>query len=463
MFGSGYRRKDPRGEGTIMNWLALPIRVLIGSPSAAALAIGGVLCVLAVLACRGESGSRLAWDGAVRDSAGIEIIENFGAPLWPEGPGWKFTEVFRIGAAEGPPEYQFGHITGLQVLSDGRIVVADMMGHHLRFFSPDGVHELTVGREGQGPGEFGSDRLGLFVGPGDTLVVYDRANSRANVFSADGTWLESYSTLPSEGYRLGYWANNPRTGRITTLHNPLRQSDGTLTDTLDIVLERDVHGAILDTLARLPSYLTFPRGGPDTFRFYYGTAWWHRPWEAGLLLSRTDEYRFLWYGPEGALGRIVGLTREPLAITDEDRSVIIGRWEATLRENQVPAERAAQIMSGVGFGDSYPPLGWFNYGPAGTFLVQRVRPVRDLDAEEQKEIRLSLLVPPASSEWDVFDSEWRYLGTVEIPETGWVATVPSLRFFQDPATGTWYMYTIWSDELDVEYVIRWRIEGRMPD
>ncbi|UCC72305.1 MAG: hypothetical protein JSV86_18355 [Gemmatimonadota bacterium] len=419
--------------------------------------------MLALLACRGDSGPASGWDGAVRDSARIEIIENFGAPLWPEGPGWEFTEVFRIGAADGPPEYQFGHITGLYVLSDGRIVIADMVGHHLRFYSPGGVYERTVGREGQGPGEFGNGRLALFLGPGDTLVVYDRANSRANVVTPDGTWLESFSTLPRDGHRLGYWGNSPQTGRITTLHNPLRQSDGTLTDTLDIVLERDVHGAILDTLAQLPSYLTFFPGGPETFRFYYVTAWWHRPWGDGLLLNRTDQYRFLWHGPDGALRRIVSLAREPLAITDEDRSVIVGRWEATLRENRVSAERAAEILSGIRFGDNYPPFAWFSYGPAGTFLVQRVRPLRDLDAEEQKEIRLSLMVPPASSEWDVFDRGWRYLGGVVIPETEWIGTVPSLRFFLDRATGTWYMYTIWSDELDIEYVIRWRIDGRMPD
>ncbi|NIM50565.1 MAG: hypothetical protein GTO22_15160, partial [Gemmatimonadales bacterium] len=84
--------------------------------------------------------------------------------------------------------------------------------------------------------------------------------------------------------------------------------------------------------------------------------------------------------------------------------MFIGRWDATLKENGVPAERAAEIVSRIRFGDYYPPFSNFNYGPAGTLLVQRVRPVRDLDAEEQKEIRLSLQVPPGTSEWDVLDS-----------------------------------------------------------
>ena len=423
----------------------------------------GAICVVAVLSCRGDSDPAAAWDGVVRDSAGIEIVENFGAPLWPEGPGWVFTQDLRIGAVDGPPEYQFGRITGRQVLSDGRIAVTDAMAHNLRIFSPDGVHERTVGGGGQGPGEFGSGDLGLFLGPADTMIVYDRSNSRANVVAPDGTWLEDVSMLPTEGYRLNYWADNPPTGRITTLHSPLRQSDGTLTDTLDIIVERDVHGAILDTLARLPSYLTFYRGGTDTFRFYYTTAWWHRPRGDGLLTARSDEYCFLWYGPGGAISRIASLAREPLAITDEDRSVLVGRWDATFRENSVPAERSAELLSGIRFGDYYPPFSFFNYGPAGTLLVQRVRPLRDLDAEEQKEMSLNSVVPRGSSEWDVLDSVGRYLGAVVIPETDNVYYVPALRFFRDPGTGTWYMFSIWKDESDVEYIVRWRIDGRMPE
>lgn len=420
------------------------------------------ICMLAFLACRGGSETATAWDGAVRDSAGIEIVENFGTPLWPEGPGWEFTQDLRIGAVDGPPEYQFGRITGRQVLSDGRIAVTDAMAHNLRIFSPDGVHEHTVGREGQGPGEFGSGVLALFLGPADTMVVYDRSNNRANVVAPDGTWLEDYSMLPRDGYRLNYWADNPPTGRITTLHSPLRQSDGSLADTLDIIVERDVHGVILDTLARVPSYMTLRRGGAETFRIYYTASWWHRPRGDGLLLNRTDQYRFLWYGPDGAISRIASLAREPLAITEEDRSVYIRRWEETLNENGVPAERAAEILSRIRFEDYYPPFSYFNYGPAGTLLVQRVRPVRDLDAEEQKVMDLNSVVPRGSSEWDVFDSEGRYLGAVVIPETDNVQYLPALRFFRDSTTGTWHMLSIWKDELDVEYIVRWRIDGRMP-
>ena len=103
--------------------LVAPYRILIRRSVATVLAGSAVVCVLAFLACRGDSSPTNEWDGVVRDSAGVQIVENFGMPLWPGGPGWEFTEVLRIGALDGPPEYQFGNITGIQVLSDGRIVI----------------------------------------------------------------------------------------------------------------------------------------------------------------------------------------------------------------------------------------------------------------------------------------------------------------------------------------------------
>ena len=44
------------------------------------------------------------------------------------------------------------------------------LASNVRFFSRDGVHELTVGREGKGPYELSGSRHALLTGPGDTLV-----------------------------------------------------------------------------------------------------------------------------------------------------------------------------------------------------------------------------------------------------------------------------------------------------
>lgn len=443
-----------------MRRLAESDQALVGKRGAAVFAVCGAFCMLAVVACGGESSSATTWDGAVRDSAGVEIVENFGAPLWPGGPDWRFTQELRIGVIEGAPEYQFGDITGLQVLSDGRIVIADAHTLNVRFYTPEGFHIRTVMREGQGLGELGSGGHAVHLGPGDTLIVMDRGNSRVHTLAPDGTWLGTFSLLPKDGYDGGYWATGVGTGRLTSLHGPTLQSDGTRTDSLSFVLERDVHGGIVDTLAWLPSRYTFYRGEPGIFRYYYSPAWWHRAWGEGHMISRMDEYRFWLYGPNGTLQRIVSLAREPLPITDEDRAAFMERWDDYLRENSVPADRWAEIKARIGFSDNYPAYIWFDNGPAGTLLVQRVKPTRDLNAQELKDLNVNqVYYPPNSPKWDVFDREGRYLGAVVIPGSD---KSRALRFFHDDVSGAWYMYTIWSDEVDVQYIVRWRINGRMP-
>jgi hypothetical protein len=360
------------GEVAGMRRLAICDRAPVSKRGAAVLAACGAFWILAVLACGGESSSATTWDGAVRDSAGIEIVENFGAPLWPEGPGWEFTEVVRIGALDGPPEYQFGNIVGIQVLSDGRIVIVDAMAHNVRFYTPDGEHIRTVLREGQGPGELGGGGHMLLRGAGDTLLVGDGNAGRVHVLAPDGTYLETFSRLPKDGYTGGYWAFGRGTGRITSMHRPIRLSDGTLPDTLEILLERDVHGGIVDTLARLPSRHVLNRAHDGLFR-------WHGAWGEDHLIARTDQYRFNFYSPGGNIKRIVSLAREPMAMTEQDRSLFLWRWDELLRENSVPADRWAEIKSRIDFADTYQPYAWYDMGPAGTLLVQRVWPVRDLD------------------------------------------------------------------------------------
>ena len=59
--------------------------------------------------------------------------------------------------------------------------------------------------------------------------------------------------------------------------------------------------------------------------------------------------------------------------------------------------------------------------------------------------------PPATSEWDVFDREGRYLGVMDMP-TGEIA----FKFAGDR------IYGVWEDDLDVQHILAWRIDGLPP-
>jgi hypothetical protein len=165
----------------------LILRVIVG--------MSILLLPLIVAVCSGRRDATVSWDGTMRDSAGVVLVENHGTPMWGEGDGWTFTKRLRIGVADGDSTYMFGSLTGLVILSDGRVVVGDEQYHNVRFFSPAGVHPSTLGREGAGPGEFGGF-IDLLLGPGDTILAVDTRNQQASRIAPDGTWLGGFSTVP---------------------------------------------------------------------------------------------------------------------------------------------------------------------------------------------------------------------------------------------------------------------------
>ncbi len=143
----------------------------------------GVAATLAALAC--EPGAIPA--PVVRsDSAGIPIA-TVTAPAWGPGEGWTVQPepLVAIGTVTGAPEYQFADVAAAVRLANGDIVVADGGAHELRAYDPTGAFRWATGRFGEGPGEFQSlDFVGVFAG--DSLVTYDNALVRVQVFDAHG-------------------------------------------------------------------------------------------------------------------------------------------------------------------------------------------------------------------------------------------------------------------------------------
>jgi hypothetical protein len=103
-----------------------------------------------------------------------------------------------IGEVEGDPRYLFQSVAGARRLPDGRIAVADRGQALIRIYGPDGTHQLDLGGEGRGPGEFDYITT-LMVRPPDTLVAYDSGIFRLSTFLADGTVLETKTFSVSEG------------------------------------------------------------------------------------------------------------------------------------------------------------------------------------------------------------------------------------------------------------------------
>lgn len=139
--------------------------------------------------CRG-SGIQPA--GQVVDSAGVRIVSydltGVSVPTYRAmGP-----RDLEIGAQDGPPEYTFSQVTDLAVGEDRSIIVSDAVAREVRVFSAGGTYQGTVGRRGEGPGEFQAAPMFADLS-GDTLFTFDARARRVSAFLATGKFVSGTS------------------------------------------------------------------------------------------------------------------------------------------------------------------------------------------------------------------------------------------------------------------------------
>jgi hypothetical protein len=360
--------------------------------------------------------------------------------MWEADDQWTVTEALRIGAAEGEPEYQFGALAGIAVAGDGRIVVVDNQGRHLKVFTPDGKYERTIGGPGGGPGEIGAQGAQIMLAPGDTLVVSDIGNQRVSLYLLDGTFVRSFAQNFADGIAIRWESADD--GRIVTQIRRFAFPGATTPpDTMDVIVERRLDGTLGDTLLQVPSgkSFSFSGGAPEWHLFVPEPLW--ALWGDRLLYGINNEYRFGVYAPGGQLERVIEKPFTVAPVTDVDQSALKAVFEKLFRDQGVPPQMLPQLMNNVHFAPNYPAFGQVLAGPDRTILVQLVQPIASLSEEERESLDIQAGAM-GSPDWDFFDQEGRYLGIVKMP-----TRYQPIRFLGGK------IYGIQRDELDVQYIV----------
>lgn len=157
------------------------------------------IAIAAILAVPGGCTSDTTGGASVRvvDSAGVRIA-TIGLPpsslrIWTLAP----TAELVLNGAETGDSTAFAQVGPVRWLSNGGLVVADAGSQRLLVFDAGGRLVRTLGRRGDGPGEF--RRLdGLAVWPGDTLTTFDPRQRRLSVWHPD-TGLVRSMNLAGDG------------------------------------------------------------------------------------------------------------------------------------------------------------------------------------------------------------------------------------------------------------------------
>jgi hypothetical protein len=160
-----------------------------------ATAVAIALAVIAVLtACRSKEGGEAA--EAVGYPVRIETVDGVRTVLNPAFPKegvvrYELEEELVIGGEGAGAESVLNRPQDLKVDSQGNIYVLDWGDVDIKVFAPDGRRLRTVGRKGQGPGEF--DTPAYFVlSDDDRIFLLSARQNRIIVLSDTGTYVSSF-------------------------------------------------------------------------------------------------------------------------------------------------------------------------------------------------------------------------------------------------------------------------------
>lgn len=222
--------------------------------------------------------------------------------------------VATIDPGEAEP---FLNVSSLALDGDGNVYVLDQGARHIRVFDSTGAPLRTIGREGQGPGEFATPYSLAWTG--DTLAVLDPGNGRIELVTRNGDHTATWpgSRITGRGVRL--WQAGPSRffldsyrpradGQLQMLYVAAGPGGGT--DTL-VVPER------IGPDERTAVTCKVPNGAITWYEVPFASRRVNAVSAAGVLVvARTGDYRFTWVSPAGEPRGMLAFGAEPLPITD---------------------------------------------------------------------------------------------------------------------------------------------------
>lgn len=390
------------------------------------------VCV-ALLGCAGERGASEAWNGTVDtlSGGGVRVVSPRQG-LWTDETAWRLEEDLRIGSLDSEGPDLFGEIVDLAVDPAGRIYVLEEQAQELRVFGPDGTYVRTIGRQGQGPGEFNILVGGqVFVDASGRIWINNSFNRRWDVFSLEGELLAStpmtggfslaQGVMGSDGFL--YEKNVVMTpdgsgSRPIAIRNRMQEDGLVPLDTADAPTLPEVERiqVSLENEGRnLRLEIPVPLVHQPSWEIDPGGYLWLEPGDGYRLVALTFELDTL---------RVVERVYDPVPVSEADvEKALEGFSTGPFASGGIKVERSR-------IPEHHPALDVFRTDPEGNLWVRRT-------------------LGDGRWAWEVFDPEGRFLGPI--------VTAADLDALTVHLITSDAVYGVLRDELDVPYVVRLRI------
>jgi hypothetical protein len=356
----------------------------------------------------GQTGKPV-WKGTVTIEDGIKVVKNPAEPLYGEF-SFDLKEDLRLGGDPTKEASYFPKGAVLAVNDAGDPIVTDWGNRRVQMFDKTGAFIRTIGRQGQGPGEYMFPTGVLFDADGNIWVDGGR---QFVVFSKDGLFVKNVAITKSLMQKL----LGPGGSIFGTLQ-PQRTPDGPKLELIRI----EPDGKTSRTIAEFRNELSHSK---EAMAFHFYSTWirFASVSADSFAYGFSGEYKIFIADAEGNVSLILTKPEKPQAISssekDETRKNGLYYWSGGSRKDE-----------GTFFPDHRPFFSQFMSDDAGRLYVLG---------------HTSILEKAAPTRVDVFSREGIFLYRMS-----WTSRPAAIR--------AGYLYEVREDPETSEYlVIRHRI------
>lgn len=362
-------------------------------PTAGLLPAATLLFVLAAAAAGAAD-----WKGTETTVEGQLHVQNPADAIDPK-MDIELEEVFRLGGWDGGDDEFFGIVTDIEQDEEGNLYVLDSQLSEIKVYSAEGEYLNTIGREGEGPGEFRA-AAGLFWMPDGRLGVMQAFPSRMVTLWPDGTAADDLTLDAGEGIAITMMRGVERAGDNVAIIYGLNNIDEeamkfTQTNVLGLF---NAEGKQIKQVHARDSHFDFANPKItemefDNFMNRWGTGADGRIYAVPVL----KEYAINVWGPDGELDRVIEREYPEHPRTPEEKAELEDLYKQLTQGGGMPPNTTYEVET------IHPCINWRGIyaRPDGSIWVSTSRGANDVGND-------------TLGTFDIYDPKGRFVRQAEL-------------------------------------------------
>jgi hypothetical protein len=355
-----------------------------------------VIIFVSITCSREKKTDEIEWKGKIEYEGEVRVVKNPADPLYGD-IHLDLEEEISIGN-ENDENYMFNGVTDVATDSQGNIYVLDRMNFRVQKFDHNGQYLQTIGKKGQGPGEFERPAR-LFLDTQDNIYVTDggpRIEGRMiKIFNSSGEFVQvirlespiSDFHVDSEGNILANVAQRVERG------------------TIKAVVKMNSEGKMIKKIAEFSDVKTVrKRSSERTARFrvshFYTPRLSFSPIDGQTFsYAYSTEYQVFVIDKDGKLLLKIQKNEVPHSISQSEKKYIIEQLEESISRSGAKWPEGV-LEEACNFPQTRPFFWWAVADDMQRLFIWRVKSV--LDESEERE-------------FDVFNKEGYFIYRAKIP------------------------------------------------